>query len=252
MGNTYARLWAVVPDEKRYFSDPPFIKEFYTLVADFVQGFAVDFPEEASLKFLNPIQWNTLVYEDDLLSYKYRSLVDSEQETGYHKNAEIDGQILSDETFEDGVPHLKLTIDDQDRRLFSVWTIRQLANIIAVTEKTWDMEIASVLFFQPDPINHIFGNKYDTGSTQNEQKLDAVSSKLMAEKSRDPFRDFQMNFDLCRLLRIMLTCLAQWPCPITWPNIEHSLILVIFENRNAIYIRASKEILMKQRILSND
>ena len=195
MGNTYARLWAVVPEEKRYFVDPPFINEFYTLIADFILGFASDFPDEACLRFHRPLQWITLVYEEDLLQQKYlsRPFVDANgqhhepAERGYENCTDAavkpppggtgQSHIVSQERFEDGQPHLQFQVDDQDRRQFTVWNMRQLACVLSITKRTWDMEIASVLYFQPDPVQHVFDDKYDVGEAQQQRMLDAVSRK---------------------------------------------------------------------------
>ncbi|XP_055341600.1 outer dynein arm-docking complex subunit 2-like isoform X2 [Paramacrobiotus metropolitanus] len=100
---------------------------------------------------------------------------DYTQERGYHR---LDDQfvIISDEA--DGEPYLDLQVDDQDRRLLTVWNVHQLAVIIGITEKTWDMEIASVLFFQPDPVAVMFGDKYDTRNVEPHQMLPAVSHIL--------------------------------------------------------------------------
>lgn len=181
MGNTYARLWAVVPEEKRYFVDPPFINEFYRIVADFIIGFPTDFPDESVLKFSEPLIWNTLVYEEDLLACRYPSLWDSSKDYGYVNRAP-EG-FYSEEKFEDGTCHLEFDHDDQDRRRFTVRTMRQLAIVMSLTKKTWDMEIASMLYFHPDPVGRVFGKRYDVSDIPDEDMLDGVSSKSALKHS---------------------------------------------------------------------
>ncbi|OQV11649.1 putative Armadillo repeat-containing protein 4 [Hypsibius exemplaris] len=221
MGNTYTRLWAIVPEEKRYFVDPPFINEFYTLISDFLIGFATDFPVEACLKFHRPLQWITLVYEEDLLQYKYSIETDSiKTEHGYESCTDAavapppggsgTNHIVSQERFIDGLPHLQFQIDDQDRRQFTVWNMHQLACVLAMTKRTWDMEIASILYFQPDPVKHIFADKYDVGDVQQQRMLDAVSKVLLDMETNGleerPYQRLYMllqQFDLFYLYRRM-------------------------------------------------